>query len=243
MNSISLLLMISILSFTFEETAFLQRYWNCCKPDCSSPDNSDGNPARICDAGMNTLNDPNEKDICEGGPATMCLDQNPIVVNDSLAYAFVDAHGNVCGKCYELIFTGEGMLRPELSYMKIAGKRLIVMAISNGAPEGHFRLLIPGGGIEVLNGCSKVLGTKIGKRSGGLLKECRKEISFDGELDEETKYIKTQSCLINKCKKFFSENIQALEGCLFLANWLETADAPEFVYEEVDCPKELLSKY
>ena len=174
----------------------------------------------------------------------MCLDQIPIVVNDSLAYAFVDARGKVCGKCYELIFTGEGHFIDGLSCKRITGKRLIVMVISNRAYlEKEFNLLIPGGGVKVLNGCSKVLGTKIGKLNGGFLKECWKDLFYEDELDEETEYIKTKSCLTNKCKKFFTGNKQALEGCLFLANWLETADAPEFVYEEVDCPKELLSKY
>ena len=80
-------------------------------------------------------------------------------------------------------------------------------------------------------------------RHGGLLTECEEENYYDEELDKETEYIKTKSCLTNKCKEFFTGNKQALEGCLFLANWMEAASDPEVVFEEVDCPKELLSNY
>ena len=164
----------------------------------------------------------------------------------NLAYAFVQApQGYTCGKCLEFIFTGEGKFLTHLSHEKIAGKRLIVMAIRLGGPlaDDQFNLLIPGGGVGHFNGCSKVLGTKIGKRYGGLLTECMNDNMFGEVLDKETRYIKTKSCLINKCKEFFTGNKQALEGCLFLANWMEAASDPEVVFEEVDCPKELLSNY
>ena len=52
---------------------------------------------------MNKLNDQYAKSMCEGGPATACLDQIPMVVNDNLAYAFAASPGagaNVCGKCF-----------------------------------------------------------------------------------------------------------------------------------------------
>ena len=237
------LLFISILCFTIEKKGYVSRYWDCCKPSCSLPENSDGYPARHCDASMNTLSDPDEKDICEGGPSTTCLDQIPIIVNDNLAYAFgAVPEKNPCGKCYELIFTGEGQFESRLNQQKLAGKRLIVIAtnIGSGLPK-QIDILIPGGGVGMYNGCSKILGKKLGRRNGGFLSECEEEVGRD--LDDETIYIKRKSCLTNKCNEFFSGNSQALQGCLFLANWMEAAGNPLVVYEEIDCPKELLSKY
>jgi len=75
---------------------------------------------------MNTLKDYSARSLCEGGPSTTCIDQVPMVVNDNLAYAFAAASGagpNVCGKCFQLTFTGEGEFEITLNHQKIKGKK------------------------------------------------------------------------------------------------------------------------
>ena len=132
---IASLLLISILAFTLQASGFASRYWDCCKPSCSWPDHGGDNTARQCDASMKVLTDPYAKSMCDGGPSTTCLDQIPIVVNDNLAYAFAASPGagaNVCGKCFQLTFTGEGKYETKLNHKKIAGKKLIVMSSNIG---------------------------------------------------------------------------------------------------------------
>ena len=243
---ISSIIFLACVAYILNASGFASRYWDCCKPSCSWPGNAGGNPARQCDVSMNTLNDPNAKSICEGGPATTCLDQIPMVVNDNLAYAFAASPGNgqnVCGKCFELTFTGEGKYETKLNHKKLAGKKLIVMSSNIGydVSGGQFDIMIPGGGVGLFNGCANILGNNMGKQYGGLLSDCEEEIGWNHS--EEELYELRKSCLIKKCNNAFSGKGQALQGCLFLANWMEAAGNPLHNYREVDCPQELKSKY
>ena len=241
---IYLLLLIAVLCFTEKEKGFLSRYWDCCKPSCSWPKNTEGHLARHCDAGMNTLSDPDAESICDNGISTTCLDQIPIVVNDNLAYAFAAVpEKDPCGKCYELTFNGKGKYEDALNHKKLVGKKLIVIGTNIGyqVSGGQFEILIPGGGVGLVSNCDKILGNNLGKRYGGFLSDCEEEVGYN--LDGDTKYEKRKSCLTSKCNASFTGISQALEGCLFLANWLEAAGNPSLEYEEVECPQELLSKY
>ena len=125
------LLILALIAYTLEASGFATRYWDCCKPSCAWTENAGaGKEARQCDASMNILNDRSAKSMCDGGPATTCLSQMPMVVSDNLAYAFAACPGsgpNVCGKCFELTFTGQGKYESKLNHKKIAGKKLIVM--------------------------------------------------------------------------------------------------------------------
>jgi hypothetical protein len=239
-------LLLAVLSYTLCASGFATRYWDCCKPSCSWKENSGGNPARQCDASMNNLGDFSAKSMCEGGPATTCLDQIPQVVNDNLAYAFAAAPGagpNVCGKCFQLTFNGQGKYETKLNHQKIKGKKLIVIASNIGydVAGGQFDIMIPGGGVGAFNGCDNILGTNLGKRYGGFLSDCEEEVGWSGS-DQEI-YEKRKSCLTNKCNQAFSGKATALQGCLFLANWMEAAGNPLHEYEEVACPAELAAKY
>ena len=243
---ISSMVFLACIAYILNASGFASRYWDCCKPSCAWTANSGGNNARQCDASMNPLNDPDAKSMCEGGPSTTCLDQIPMVVNDQLAYAFAASPGagaNVCGKCFQLSFTGEGKYETKLNHKKLQGKRLIVMSSNIGydVSGGQFDIMIPGGGVGLFNGCANILGNNLGKTYGGLLSDCEDEVGWNGS-DEEI-YEKRKSCLTNKCNSAFAGKSQALQGCLFLANWMEAAGNPLLNYEEVACPDQLKSKY
>lgn len=241
---IYLLLLIAVLCLTEKKKGLLSILWDCCKPSCSFINISNGHPARQCDVSMNILDDPNAESLCDGGISTTCLDQMPIVVNDKLAYAFAAIPEiNSCGKCYELIFTGKGKYETTLNHQKLFGKKLIVIGTNIGwvsnAYEHRFELLVPGGeAIGFIDGCPKILGNNIGR---DLLLKCEIEVGY--RPDDERIYKERKSCLASNCKESFTGIKQALEGCLFLANWLEAASYALFEYEEVECPQELLSKY
>ena len=243
---ISLLLLLGIITYTLGLSGYATRYWDCCKPSCAWKENAGDHTARQCDANMNIITDLSARSMCEGGPATTCLSQIPMVVNDNLAYAFAACPGdgpNVCGKCFELTFTGVGKYETRLNHKKLAGKKLIVMASNIGydVAGGQFDIMIPGGGVGAFNGCHDIFGDNLGKQYGGLLSDCEEEVGYN--LSDEEIYEKRKTCLQNKCNNVFGRIPQALEGCLFLANWMEAAGNPLHNYEEVSCPSELASRY
>ena len=62
---------------------------------------------------MNVINDHNAQSKCDGGPSTTCLSQAPFTINgcDNIGFAFAAVPGagpQICGRCFELSFTGTG---------------------------------------------------------------------------------------------------------------------------------------
>ena len=240
------ILLLAVLSYTLCLSGYATRYWDCCKPSCSWLENSGGNPARQCDVNMNSILDFSAKSKCDGGPATTCIDQIPMVINDNLAYAFAASPGNgpnVCGKCFELTFTGEGKYETQLNHQKLKGKKLVVISSNIGydVANGQFDILIPGGGVGLFNACDDILGPYIGKQYGGMLSDCEEEVGWSKT--PEQIYEERKSCLTRKCNEAFGGKDTILQGCLFLANWYEAAGNPLVDYQEVNCPEELLAKY
>lgn len=219
-------------------SGYATRYWDCCKPHCAWPDKG-GLRAKTCDASGNVINDDNSVSMCDGGNAGICRSQFPIVVNDSMAFAFAATPGgeNNCGKCFDLAFDGKGKYATD-NHKKLKGKHLIVISSNIGydVAGGQFDVMIPGGGYGLFNGCGAKMGWgSQGSQYGGLLDECEKENNYNAG--------KYKSCLIEKCNSSFSSDPQAKEGCLFLANWMNASGNPTLTYKEVECPKELLDRF
>jgi hypothetical protein len=172
-----------------------------------------------------------------------CTSQIPIVIDDSLAYAFAAvpaADGGSCGKCYALAFDGRGKYERKTNHMKLEGKILVVMATNIGGDvqQGQFDVMIPGGGVGLFNGCSSMGWGSQGEQYGGLLSDCEKEVGTAGNL-----LTKRKDCLAEKCAKSFANDAKAKEGCMFLATWMEAAGNPTHNYKEVECPTELKERY
>lgn len=215
------------------------RYWDCCKPHCAWPDKG-GLKAHACDAQGNRINDDGATSMCDGGNSGTCRNQIPIVVNDTLAYAFAAVPGSAggeCGKCFDLAFTGKGKYSTD-NHTKLKGKHLIVIASNIGydVEQGQFDVMIPGGGYGIFDGCSSKMGWgPQGERYGGLLSQCENESGYKAGT--------YKSCLTNKCNSSFSSDPIAKEGCLFLANWMNAAGNPLHEFKEVKCPQALLDKF
>lgn len=221
------------------------RYWDCCKPSCSWNENAGGNPAKQCDAnGKNQNNNYAAQSVCSGGNAATCLSQIPFTVSGCTEYAFAFAavpasNGGQCGKCFQLTFTGEGKYGdcPNCRKLANAKKKLIVMVTNVGGDvnQGQFDIMIPGGGVGMFNGCSQMGWGNQGEQYGGLLSNCETETGYSSGA--------YTSCLEKKCNSVFSNDAQAKEGCLFLANWMLAASNPMHNYVEVECPDVLKNKY
>lgn len=109
--------------------AVTERYWDCCKPDCSWPARADFNqPAQVCNADNNPLTDFNVASSCGGGSSYQCANQHPWAVNDTFSYGFAGVYlmeklrDSWCCACYELTFTSG----------EVKGKKMVVQAHNSG---------------------------------------------------------------------------------------------------------------
>ena len=224
-------------------SGFASRYWDCCKPHCSWPEHAHGNYSKQCtNKGTKESTDWSGGSVCSGGGLMTCTSQIPIIVNDSLAYAFAAvpaADGGSCGKCYALEFTGKGKYETKANHTKLKGKILVVMATNIGGDvqQGQFDVMIPGGGVGLFNGCSSMGWGNQGKQYGGLLSDCEDKLGNDAPLTKRPK------CLQEACEKTFANDAKAKEGCMFLATWMMAAGNPTHTYKEVECPAALKAQY
>lgn len=235
------ILLLALIGIAISTHGYATRYWDCCKPHCAWPGNSNP-PARTCDKSQNPV-DSSASSACDGGPAATCLDQIPQVVNENLAYAFAATPGGQsdCRKCYKLTFDGKGKYSNDVNHEWIKGKQLIVMSSNIGydVVGGQFDVMIPGGGVGLFNGCAGLFSGNMGAQYGGLLEDCNNEVGYSG--DGKTIAEKRISCLWKKCDVFTQYN--AKQGCIFLADWMKAANCPTLDYEQTACPAQLVAKY
>ncbi len=208
------------------------RYWDCCKPACGWKANvSRGTPMKSCDMSDNSLGGSYDaKNSCEGGgTAYMCWSGAPWQVSSTLSYGFAAASGGnyACGRCYQLQFTGTNNTSGDRKGVPaLSGKTMIVQVINNGGVQStQFDLLIPGGGVGALNGCSKQWGsgTDLGAQYGGYLTECNGDAS----------------CVQQKCQAVFGNRPQLLTGCMWFLDWFGGSNNPDFTYQRIACPSAL----
>lgn len=223
---------------------YATRFWDCCKPHCGWFANvpSGTQPMNTCSVSNASLNNPDAQSACNAGPAHQCWERIPWVVNSTLAYGYAATQsGDVCGRCYQLDFTGQSQNSPgDPGSAALQGKRMIVQAMNIGfdVGGGQFDILVPGGGVGAFNACSAQWGvsnSELGAQYGGFLMACKQELGWNAPLASY------KSCLTNRCNNVFgSRGLTTLQqGCLFYANWFEAADNPSVKYKEVACPAAL----
>lgn len=220
---------------------YATRYWDCCKPHCGWPPNTSTSPANICGESNEPLSDANTASACDGGGAFQCHNYVPRAVDDTLAHGYAaTSSGDVCGRCFELEFTGQGRFGADPGSAAIAGKTMIVQALNIGfdVAGGQFDLLIPGGGVGAFNACSRQWGVstaELGAQFGGFLTACQQQLGFNAS---RSAY---KSCVRSRCSDVFgSRGLTELEtGCDWFVDWFEAADNPNIRYREVGCPAEL----
>jgi hypothetical protein len=187
------------------------RYWDCCKPSCGWRSNM-----KVCDINGNVIGDINAKSSCDGGPAFQCMNYAPIEISSKVSYgwaAFNNA-GTQCGDCFQIAFQGA-----------LNGKQMIVQLINigNGGTDA-FDLLIPGGGVGALNGCSRQWNNApLGAQYGGFRATCGAN----------------KDCILGMCQKAFGDKADLMRGCNWYLNWFEMADNPQVLYMKVSCPQEI----
>jgi Glycosyl hydrolase family 45 len=203
------------------------RYWDCCKPACAWKANvRTGNPMTSCNQQNQNLSSADVKNACDGGSggAFMCWNASPWSLSDSLSYGFVAASsGNyVCGRCYQLQFTGSGHSGSNPGATSLSGKTMIVQVINNGGVAGdQMDILIPGGGVGALNACSTQWGNvDLGAQFGGFYLACKND----------------KACTQQMCLAAFAGKPDLQAGCDWFLGWFNGADNPNFVFKQVSCP-------
>ncbi len=212
------------------QNAWASRYWDCCKPACGWKGNvRTGTPMTSCGKENQELSSYDDKNACEsGGSAFMCWSGAPWAVSDKLSYGYAAASGGnyVCGRCYQVQFTGSGHNGNNPGAQSLNGKTMIVQVINNGGVAAdQFDLLIPGGGVGLLNACSNQWGTSdLGAQYGGFLAGCNGD----------------KNCVKNKCNQIFNGKPELMAGCDWFLNWFNAADNPNFTFKPIACPKAIL---
>ena len=182
-----------------------------------------------CSQSNEPLSDFDARNACEsGGTAHMCWNGAPWAVSDTLALGFVAASGPnyVCGRCFQLQFTGSAHNNNNPGAQALNGKTMIVEVINNGgvAPD-QFDLLIPGGGVGLLNACTRQWGvanaSDLGAQYGGFLAGCNGD----------------RNCVRQKCQTLFAGKQDLMDGCDWFLNWYNAADNPNVVYKQIACPE------
>lgn len=240
------------------------RYWDCCKPHCSWPEQTKRYAAN-CDKDGKEI--PCFKTVTNGtwtgvqgtrsgcdqdGEAYMCYSHVPYAVCDELALGFaaVPANTDICGKCYQIDFDG-GFKHgdPKPAHLLMKGKSMIVMAsnIGHDVGGGQFDMMIPGGGLGAFrNGCQKQWGVDVnneslvGKGYGGFISTCQQKLGYDATPDEY------KSCVRSMCNNLFGKNPalrDLYDGCIWYVDWMHAVDNPTFTYKEVECPQVLIDLY
>jgi hypothetical protein len=214
-------------------TGWLSRYWDCCKPACGWSGNvTSGSPVAACDQQNQSLGTVyTARSACDsGGTAYMCWGLVPWEVSSTLAYGFVAASGStyVCGRCFQLQFTGTSYNGSSSSTAGLSGKTMVVQVINNGGVgSNQFDLLVPGGGVGALNACSTQWGTTdLGAQYGGFLAGCSGNTT----------------CVQQKCQTVFAGKPDLLAGCNWFLGWFGAADNPNVGFQQVACPSEITAK-
>ncbi|HEX2960048.1 MAG TPA: hypothetical protein VHO70_24660 [Chitinispirillaceae bacterium] len=240
------------------------RYWDCCKPHCSWPEQTKRYAAN-CDKDGKEI--PCFKTVTNGtwtgvqgtksgcdqdGEAYMCYSHVPYALCDELALGFaaVPANTDICGKCYQIDFDG-GFKHgtPKEAHLLMKGKSMIVMAsnIGHDVGGGQFDMMIPGGGLGAFkSGCQKQWGVDVnsealvGKTYGGFTSSCQEKLGWDAGADE------VKSCVRSMCDNLFGKDPKLrdlYDGCIWYVDWMNAVDNPTFTYKEVQCPQALIDLY
>lgn len=228
-------------------SGYATRFWDCCKPHCGWSGNipTGMETMKSCGANNQVLSDLDATSSCEGGDAHTCYGLAPFAVNSTLSYGYAaTSSGDVCGRCYQLEFTGESYNAPgDPGSAALAGKTMIVQAINVGydVGGGQFDIMVPGGGVGAFNGCSNQWGvsnSELGAQYGGFLSACKSELGYNATREQY------KACVTNRCDSIFgSRGLTDLQaGCRWYADWFEAADNPSLRYREVACPAELMTK-
>lgn len=191
------------------------RYWDCCKPSCSWAGKANvTQPVFACEHDGITVVDIETESACEpSGSAYACTDQQPFAINATLAFGFAAA--TIEGYTEENQCCSCMLLT--FTDGAAAGRQMVTQIINTGATlyGNHFDIALPGGGVGVFQeGCQRQYGVEHGwgPAYGGIE-------------------------AINDCSSL-PKDLQP--GCEWRWDFLDGGDNPNVVFQEIECPSEIV---
>ena len=133
----------------------------------------------------------------------------------------------------------------------------VIVQATNFGPDyssnGHFSLMIPGGGVELGDACyviwaAIVRGLDLGVRYGGFLARCQGcEEPGIGCKPQPRPHERTRECVRAMCDAVFDEVEYEQLGvlrraCEWFVDWYAIADNPTMRYRPVECPRAILGR-
>jgi len=210
---------------TSNKVMWASRYWDCCKPHCSTNGN-------IKSCGADGVSQNGGGSACSGGSAYTCYSQAPRAIGDNVSYGYVAVPNPQCGTCYHLQFTGTGQFNAkDPGSVALTGKHMIVKVSNTGGDVAgnQFDMMIPGGGVgQNANTCPnqwKVSSSDLGPVQGGFLTGCTGS------------YAAKRDCVRQKCMLLPDGDLR--KGCIWFVDWYAAADNPNFRYENIQCPSDI----
>jgi len=210
---------------TSNTVMWASRYWDCCKPHCSTNGN-------IKSCGQDGVSQNGGNSACSGGSAYTCYSQAPRAIGDNVAYGYVAVPKPNCGTCYNIQFTGTGQFNAkDPGSVWLTGKHMIVKVSNTGGDVAgnQFDLMIPGGGVgQNANTCTgqwKLSSSDLGPTQGGFLTSCTGS------------YAEKKECVRQKCMKLPDGDLR--KGCIWFVDWYGAADNPNFRYTDIACPSDI----
>jgi hypothetical protein len=87
------------------QSATSSTYWGCCKPSCGWPGKASvTSPVKTCAKDGYTAVNNNANSVCGSGNASICTNQQPWNVSNSLSYGYVGAGLTVSDFIFNKIF-------------------------------------------------------------------------------------------------------------------------------------------
>lgn len=215
-------------------------YWDCCKPSCSwSKKGNMNKPVKSCSIIDNKiLNEPDIKNVCDGGISASCSFYQPIIINEtfSLGFAAASVSGlyglegdKNCGECYHIKFIDKihdgiwGGSNP-----KLVNKEMVIQIINIGYDiigEHSFDIQIPGAGQGFY-------------QSGCIRQYKNKKV---GDFDCDNPY---GGCF--DIKGCFRLPLDLQRGCFWRYNWYYwfkdngKTNNPYIKFRKIKCPKQII---
>ncbi|MEE2786052.1 MAG: endoglucanase [Myxococcota bacterium] len=230
---------------------YATRYWDCCKAHCGWSGNVPAGVSPVTSCAQDNTPHRNNFDVessCDNlndASGYTCYSMAPRAIDEHLAYGYaaVPADGDVCGRCYELTFTGLGHHDAnDPGSQRLMGKRMIVQAtnIGHDVAGRQFDILVPGGGVGLFDACTQQWGladnTDLGAQYGGFLTACQADPTVEG-------YDAMKTCVRTRCDSVFGAPrlAELRQGCHWFVDWYHIADNPVLDYREVPCPVDLVA--
>ncbi|KAK7952243.1 endoglucanase type K [Apiospora aurea] len=188
------------------------RYWDCCKTSCAWS-------GKAAVSQPVTTCDNNNSPISNANAPSGCDGGSAFACANNSPWAVNSnvAYGFAATAIAAESATCCACFKITFTSGPVSGKTMVVQSTNTGGDLGsnQFDLMMPGGGVGLFDGCTRQYGQALpGQQYGGISSR-------------------------SECAQFPAA-LRA--GCEWRFDWFQNADNPNFNFEQVQCPSELVAR-